>query len=349
MFGMFSAVSGQFTKGLVLGTLLPVLLFLTAAVPLLLLYSGGDVAELGSLELLGEKTTLLSIVVIAVTGLLYNLNTPLIRFYEGYPWKETRVGRWRVDRHRGRLEEAQRLQQALIALRRQKADEELSGKIQESLSQVSRVVAWEFPGASLVLPTRLGNVIRNFEEYPRQQYGISAISLWPRLVAVVAKEYYATIDEAKSVFDFFLNCSFLASALAALIALVGVGGGAALRAPNAALPWALLFLAAVALAYGAYLAAVDAAAAWGGQVKGAFDLYRSDLLAQLGYAQKPVTREEERTLWKAVSRQIVFGDPVDGKPLPYAAVPAPPEPAKDLGWVTLVRRGGKLRALWRRR
>jgi hypothetical protein len=72
-----------------------------------------------------------------------------------------------------------------------------------------------------------------------------------------------------------------------------------------------------------YLGATNRAIAWGGQVKGAFDLYRSDLLKLLGYKYQPQTREQERELWTEISQQIYYGDsdPTIRSPVPYDDLP----------------------------
>ena len=50
---------------------------------------------------------------------------------------------------------------------------------------------------ALVMPTQSGNAIRSFEYYPTAQYGMSSITLWPRLIAKIDKDYAAVIDEAR--------------------------------------------------------------------------------------------------------------------------------------------------------
>lgn len=333
MLSMFSAVSGHFTKGLVLGTLLPVLLFIAGAVPMWLLFTDGAPAlAAGSVAFMTEQAAALGIFVVAATGALYNLNTPIIRFYEGYPWSRTAYGRRRIDHHKRRLSAAVVLQKALIAVRAGATDAGLKGVVQRSLNDASRVIAAEYPGEALVLPTRLGNVIRNAEEYPREQYGISAIPLWPRLVPLIGKEYGAALDEAKTSFDFFVNASALAALLAGFIAVLSVHSGLVFGDVRVAAACLALCLAAGAIAYAAYVAAAGAAAAWGGQIKGAFDLYRGALLKQLGYDRTFTSREDERKMWRAVSRQIVFGDPLDSPPLPYrVAEPRPKSRWDKLG------------------
>lgn len=47
-------------------------------------------------------------------------------------------------------------------------------------------------------------------------------------------------------------------------------------------------------------------------MKGAFDLYRNQLLEALGYGGKPSTRAEERTLWDGISLQMLLGNSRSG-------------------------------------
>jgi hypothetical protein len=74
----------------------------------------------------------------------------------------------------------------------------------------------EFPiERTSVLPTRLGNVIRSFEDYPERQYGMDGVTLWPRLVAKINKDHATVIEDAKITFDFLLNSAVLSAVLIA--------------------------------------------------------------------------------------------------------------------------------------
>src|SRR3954469_12638033 len=114
MFSMFSAVSGHFTRSLVFGALLPILLFVALAAPVVV-FLGGGALELTPVELWSDKMTFLSIIVVALTGLMYSLNMPLIRLYEGYPWRRTAFGRRREHNYRERMEKMLALQSRLLA------------------------------------------------------------------------------------------------------------------------------------------------------------------------------------------------------------------------------------------
>ncbi|HEY3382674.1 MAG TPA: hypothetical protein VGK32_12945 [Vicinamibacterales bacterium] len=338
MTSIFSAISGHFTRLLVLGTLLPTVAFGLLAVLVLGPLVTTDPILLA--QLLSMATDWHGLAwtagIVFLTGILYNANVPLIRLYEGYPWAKTFVGRRLSARHRRRVEEAARIYPRLACARARLARSEatLRPLVQTRLNELGHLLNERFPGSSLVLPTRLGNVIRSFEEYPRHQYSMSSIPLWPRLLATIDKDYGTAIDDAKTSLDFMLNCSFLAALLSAATVVAGLVGRRPFVTVEVTLAWMVVASCLAVFSYALYRGAVSRAIAWGGQVKGAFDLYRWELLAKLGYQQKPRTRREERDLWKAICRQIVYGDPFEGTPPDYA--PPPPEGLlKRLGHLAL--------------
>jgi uncharacterized repeat protein (TIGR01451 family) len=156
----------------------------------------------------------------------------------------------------------------------------------------------------LVLPTRLGNVVRAFERYPTVQYEIDAIYFWPRLVAVIPGDYATAIDAERTSFVFLLTVSFLCAVLALATVLAGLLYLPSSPGVRVALPAA----AFAGLSYWLYGRLLRRGQGWGEMVKGAFDLYRWELLKQLGYHQELRTRSGERALWKQITRQVMFGD-----------------------------------------
>jgi uncharacterized repeat protein (TIGR01451 family) len=161
----------------------------------------------------------------------------------------------------------------------------------------------------LVLPTKLGNVIRSFESYSSRQYGMDAITFWPRLVAEIPKDYAAAVDEAKTSFDFMLNCSALSGLLSFIILLSGLFYPSRF---NLGLGTLLLWLAEIislyAIGYAFYRLSIGRARTWGNTVRTSFDLYRRDLLKHLNYTQVPESLEAERRLWRNIGKRMVFGD-----------------------------------------
>ncbi|HEX8209865.1 MAG TPA: hypothetical protein VF584_06725 [Longimicrobium sp.] len=304
-------ISGSFSRVLMLGTLFPVtvfaLLFYRIVVPFL-------PADLALFQILGTldtawTTALISLLLLLISGILYNLNIPIIRLYEGYPWQDSWLGGWAQKRQLAQLEWTIAKRTELEGLVEELEDADPKDPAIAELTNLITLLTQretnEYPKAPYVLPTRLGNVIRSFEEYPRNVYGISAITVWPRLVGVVNKEYAATLDESKATFDFMINASFLGGVLAASTLVAG------LLVPHQIELWtwvAQLATSAIT-AYLFYRGSVGAAAAWGAHVSSAFDLFRWDLLKKLGYARPSMSPAEEQALWIEISTRMLYGPP----------------------------------------
>lgn len=323
MIDVLSAVSGQFTKYLIMGTVLPVVIFVALGLVFGQSITPTSVPLVSELETLSKQWFAIAVTAttVVVSGLLYNLNTPIIRLYEGYPWRDSRIGKWRILRIQGRLDRATKLRDrmkiARAILKKNNADENLLAQLQLRRTRLSFLTHSGLPTRNQILPTRLGNAIKSFEEYPFLQYGMDEVTFWPRIVAVAPKDYLTGIDDAKTSFDFFLNVSFLSAVTSAMLLLIGL----AFKRPFANdLTFAFWTLEVVGLAVASWIfygISISRAEAWGGLVKGTFDLYRWDLLKQLGYSQKPGTRADEREIWTEISQQVIYHDPVDRPPLPY--------------------------------
>lgn len=326
MGSLLSAISGQFAKFIILGTLFPVVvvtaLNLVFVVPLLP-PSYQIPIHIEKIAVGDEKwqAVFLTFLVLILTGLLYDLNIPIIRMYEGYPWRGSLLGRslrqLQIKRRQRAIslrEEGAELRKKMLATPNEFA--EAAGLH----SRIGQFLNSELPDSDgLVLPTRLGNVIRAFERYPSQAYGIDAIALWPRLVGKLDAAFASTVDEAKTSFDFMLNMSFLCGLTSLIILAIGIVFPLPLRWTfvSGLVLKLLLFLFLTVIFY--YFA-VNRAHDWGSQVKSAFDLYRFDLLKALGYEQRPLSYQEERALWSKISSQILFPD--DRKaPLSYEQSP----------------------------
>lgn len=326
---LLSSISGQFGKMVMLGTLFPVLIVSLLNVVLVtpLLPFASNVQKHLQKVAVGEEKwapVALLFVVLVISGLLYNLNVPIIRLYEGYPWSKSWLGALFVWRKKRRFRKAQSLRASIRSLRQELTKRDPNSKeaktLQAQLTTLGQFINNELPfHEDLVLPTRLGNVIRCFETYPYVAYGIDAIVLWPRLISKIDPAFASTIDDAKTSFDFMLNTSFLNAFTCVCIITMGLSSRAPL-AIESSLPWlwrAGLFLT-LALIF--YHFAIGSAMAWGTQVRAAFDLYRFDLLKALGYQQQPTTFFEEHALWNEISFQLLYSDSIE-RPLPYKAAP----------------------------
>jgi hypothetical protein len=318
MNSILSGISNYFSKSLILGTFLPVVIFSIflwlLAVPLFPL----DWPFFKPLEALDTqwKIVALSFLTIVLSGILYNVNSPLIRLYEGYPWQGLWIGRQRKKHYQRQFRVLYAQWNAMPGLERAlnikaKPGEE-DPRLKHVLSKKKTAglrLNTDFPRAEkLVLPTRLGNVIRSFEGYPDVQYGMEGVALWPRLMAKLDKEYSGEIDGAKTSFDFMLNCSALSALLSTLMLVAGLIYPAPLASLSSGLLWGVEIIIFWGLAFFFYRLSIDRATAWGNTVKSAFDLYRWDLLKQLGYSRLPQTVSEERDLWFNISQRMSYGE-----------------------------------------
>jgi hypothetical protein len=377
---ILSSISGYFSKSLILGTFLPVVVFMVLSMLFLVPLLPTDLRFLAPLENIDKqwKVIAASFITIVISGLVYNLNIPILRWYEGYPWKDSWIGTWMTRRHKKRFDAAQNRATAMRAARElmKKTDKEFSSQeqwIKEVFEDLKGLDAplieqgniehswekiWQTPPTSgrlsatqrqwqdlynsltsqhgryldqiktnypenrgLILPTRLGNVIRSFEYYPFREYRIDSIALWPRMIAIIPKEYAAVMDDAKTTFDFMINCSVLSFVLAFSMLLAGLAYPSRLVSSTPLSYWLIEIAVFFQMSYFFYRLSVNRVGNWGGLVKSAFDLFRWDLLERLGYHQKPTTREEERNIWIEISRQITFGDRFDKGMLNYAKDP----------------------------
>jgi hypothetical protein len=310
MTSIFSTISGQFGKAWILGALLPaalcVVLGLVFLQPLLPFawQVVGSLAELDTTGLLA-----VSLATLLLSGLLFQLNTPLLRFYEGYPWAHGLLGQWRVRRHQRRFDEMDARWRGMRTLLRALPDRE-----SDDYAEIYHWWSWtgfrqnrELPAnRALVLPTRFGNVMRSFEEYPDVQYGIDAIAFWPHLFAAIGKDEAALIEDEKIGVDFMLNTSFLLGVLSATTLFAGLTDPFPLASWEG-VPWQWLvqITTFAGLGYLFYLGAITRAETWGTTVRAAFDANRWTMLQRLGYPEVPKTLETERELCDQLSRDML--------------------------------------------
>jgi hypothetical protein len=149
-----------------------------------------------------------------------------------------------------------------------------------------------------VMPTRLGNILRSAELYPRDRYGIDTAVTWPRLYQVLPDRQVAQISVARGAVDLLVTTS----ALATLFALIS--GGYLLAIETRWWRFLLCFWAADTVAWLSYLGALAAAVTYGQLIRTAFDVYRGELLTQLGLTEQP-------GLWPRLAQLWYRGIPLD--------------------------------------
>jgi len=204
-------------------------------------------------------------------------STELVRLYEGY-WT-SRPGQWlaRVggDHHRARLA-------ALAASRDPGAYRRIH-------------LGYPLPTQpEQVMPTALGNVLRNAELHPRDRYGIDAVLVWPRLYPLLPERMAGAVAAARTELDSLLVISALSLAFAV------AAGVDVLAAAGPAWLFTACFGAGVAVSRLAYGSATRAAVVYAQQLKVAFDVYRAALLKELGIPA-PADPEAERRTWQGLA------------------------------------------------
>lgn len=315
MGSIFSNISGQFGKSFVIAALLPSTIFVLVLYLYILPMAPLQFGAIGRLQAIEAQWQIGAGVAVAtiMATLLYSLNYVLLRLYEGYSWENSAIGRRLTGRQKARREADEK--------RLARIDECLNASFlpdnADELSDYAGTLAHErhvmYPTGGF-LPTRFGNQLRAFEEYPQRQYRLEAITLWPHFVSELDKEHAAAVDDAKSAVDFFVNLSFLAFLSFVAILLLGVWIPIPFASPTTMLfVWWIVRLfvtfAAGVLLYGAALATTGG---WGDAVKATFDLHRAEVLRRFGY-DMPDDLEVERALWQAISVQLIYEGPTEEK------------------------------------
>jgi hypothetical protein len=322
----FSDVIGFLAQSFRLAAVFPAFVFVVLNEILIVphLPQKGLIAQIAALDLSGQ------LVIAAVCSLLlgYTLtvvNIPLIRLFEGYPWRTTWPGDLLVERQEERRrklgDRSPSLDKKISRLRKRAAHYDVGHPRRERLyrkrvaleekSKVERLLGEQeirnyFPIVSPVLPTTLGNTIAAFEDYPWDRYRIDAVVLWPRLLPTLTEEKYAGyVEREKAGLDFALNLCFLFSLLGLEIAYVGVLFGREYVA------WLIGACVTLLLAFLFYKVAVAGAYGWGTTVRVAFDLYRYHLLRAL-YGHPPHDFPTEKRTWKQISRFLREGMDSEG-------------------------------------
>ena len=141
MTSILSSISGYFSRSLILGTFLPVTIFVVLS---LLFFVPSLPVGLNLTELLAgldtAKVVGISFLTIVISGLIYNLNIPILRLYQGYPWRRSWIGTWLSRRHTNRFEAAQlRLEGMRAVLRRMEEVEKDHQKEREERRDADRI------------------------------------------------------------------------------------------------------------------------------------------------------------------------------------------------------------------
>ncbi|WP_136659651.1 hypothetical protein [Nitratireductor sp. XY-223] len=153
-----------------------------------------------------------------------------------------------------------------------------------------------------IRPTRLGNIVESYNDYPDGRYGMSGVLFWPRLVQVTPDNYNTVIQDKKAYLDFSLAMANSAAVTAVLIPAYGpwVNGDVSWFA------WFIASLFAAIVAGLSYEMAVPAAKEFGSTLRAACDLFRLDLMDALN-RPRPEDLEAERAQWTELHQLAAYG------------------------------------------
>jgi hypothetical protein len=158
-----------------------------------------------------------------------------------------------------------------------------------------------------LLPTELGNVLRSFETHPRKRYCLDGITIWPRIQLLLSEEERMELEDASADMMFFVNGIAVGVITGVVLA---VSAAAVAPSMSAAILRAASVVAATALVtWLAWRASIGAARRWGAPVRAAFDLHRLELFDRLG-VKLPLTTEEDEHIGRAVSRMLLYAEPL---------------------------------------
>jgi hypothetical protein len=300
--GALEKAAGLLGARFTVSTLLPVSLFIAGVLALVVQNVGWPEALDWWRSLRGEERILLivgAVLAAIVTAMLLTVRIgTLIRLYEGY---------WPVGP--GRWLNAVGVAWQRVRFRRLQAVSEAD----------DGTTLMDYPpDEESLLPTRFGNAFKSAESYPAEpgRWGADGSFWWPRLYCVLPDHMRATVADVRGSMDLMLFTSALAWLFAAgaatFYAVSGSGG------PSA---WAIAVGAPLVLGWIAYRSAVGAAISLAELTRTCFDVYRLDLVRQLGIAL-PKSLGDEFELWQNLTQQLYRGYADESK-FEYAAKEPP--------------------------
>jgi hypothetical protein len=151
----------------------------------------------------------------------------------------------------------------------------------------------------LRMPTRLGDILRSGEAWPREKYGLDAVVCWPRLWLLLPEQARTNLIEARQELDRSV--------------VVGIWG--ALLIVWTPLTWWAL-PAAVVVTAAAYQRSLGPAAVFADLIEAAFDVFRDSLYARTGMPPPAGPTDERRAgelltayLWRGETGQSTLAGP----------------------------------------
>lgn len=237
---------------------------------------------------------------VASALLAERLTVPALRLLEGY-WPAGRPKRLRrrlVERQiRRRARAYQRASRLAAGLLRPGdgspmtvAEQRLARELPAELARMEQRLHWLPADPAMVMPTRLGNVLRTAEGRPAMKYGLDAVACWPHLWLLLDNDSRLELTRARGSLDAAVRLWFW---------------GALTVVWTVWTWWAvpLMLTVTVTAYYGSMLAAAQV---YGDLVDATFDLNRGALYTALRWPL-PANPAEETRQGKAVTEYLWRG------------------------------------------
>jgi hypothetical protein len=227
---------------------------------------------------------------------LSGLQAPIKLAYEGYVLEELTRVPLLAGLHRASLGRQLRRYEQLRVVR------DTRSASRERTLAAQRLERWFPRNREALTPTRYGNVVGAFMQYPRARYGLDGRATWTRVELLLSDRQQDLVSSARTDVDFFLN-----GALGSLLVAVFVAIDDMTHPP---VSWGSLWLLLpVVIAYLSYRLATNAAERWGDEIRACFDLCRNPLFLATG-VRIPTTRDAELTSGRAVNRLFLYSEPL---------------------------------------
>ncbi len=320
-----------------------------------------------SLNPLGDFGIIIIFVAVIIGFTLTSLNTQVYKFFEGYVFfkqlsflrsskikqarelrsEQTKLAR-RLERLRNQCErwEAIYLPEGVdiedIPQNLQRKKERLDKQIKELEAELTgKRTSYDLifpPQDDLVLPTKLGNILRAAEVYPLTRYNMDSVVMWPRMVHAASTanqgdNFMAKVDFSNDQCSFLLNVSLLSGIYAGLSIMASLYQGFILflyqrfhatqflyfipidKIPDIYTQRIVIYLVLGVLGLWSmwffYHASLWNVSAYGSMIRSTYDLFRFELFTALHLSHPKNNKDDdpdgERFMWQRVSALFKVG------------------------------------------
>ncbi|MCQ4188353.1 hypothetical protein [Methylocystis suflitae] len=315
---MLSTLPKITDKTFFIAYLFPVLLFIANLIFMLhekafALFNSLGIDTLAESDKL-EKAVYFTFLVWVLSIVLMLTNKILFWAIEGYclPFKSEYLRKREVARFKQKKAQLDELSSEW-----RRNDRHFPFELQLKCTRLARELASDFPSKqSSIMPTRFGNIMRSFEDYPRSVYGADSIPLWLHLLSVMPKDFLSVVDDAKTQVICLLNIFWLSwmmivisSSLFITRVYASISHAHGPNFPGSYDRSGAFAVGSIMFTTVVYWLMVERARNWGECVKAAFDCFLPALAEKLGF-ELPREPAKQKQFWIAASRRSLFNSPV---------------------------------------